>query len=116
MTPVGMNNASTLSTTQVGAERKQPQSTEAQQAPKAIHVEQNKVTLSDEGKALLAALSEIDKEAKETKKPTTVESFTHGALGLDHPEKLEEEEDSSYSAGQYLKGALSAGAILLAVL
>ena len=118
MTPVGMNNASTLNSAQANMAKNQQQSTEAQQTPAALKVESNKVTLSDEGKALLAALSQIDKEAETTEgeKPTKVESFAHGALGLDHPETPEEEKDSSYSAGQYLKGALSVGAILLAVI
>lgn len=117
MTPVGMNTASTLSSAQATTANKQPQNPEAQQAPKALHVEQNKVTLSEEGKALLAALSQIDEEAKAAEgEPNKVASFTHGALGLDRPEELEKEEDTSYSAGQYVKGALSAGAILLAVL
>jgi len=119
MTPVGMNQASALNTTQAAAAKGQPKTSDIQQqAPTALKVESDKVTLSEEGKALLAALSQIDEEAKaaEAEKPSKVESFTHGALGLDRPDELEEEEDSSYSAGQYLKGALSAGAILLAVI
>ncbi|MDB1123377.1 hypothetical protein [Vibrio algarum] len=118
MTPVGNNNASSLHATQVKATNTPSLPSEAKESFTPLKVEQNKVSLSDEGKALLSALQQIDKEAKEAGlgKPTTVESFTHGALGLDHPEKIEETEDTSYTAGQYLKGALSAGAILLALL
>lgn len=118
MTQIGNTNApvsaSALQESQVKAAKAQPQATESKEAFTPLKVEQNKVTLSDEGKALLTALQQIDKEAKEANS-TKVESFTHGALGLDHPDQIEEAEDSSYSAGQYVKGALSVGAILLAL-
>jgi len=93
-------------------------------------VEQDKVSLSPEGKALLASLQKIENDAKgaesssvnHTSKDTDkksvgdkVESFTYGALGMDSPDKLKAEKDSSYSAGQYLSGAITAGAILLAL-
>ncbi len=84
-----------------------------------LKVEQNKVTLSPEGKALLSALQEIEHESRKSEFENKtvgekVESFTHGALGIDHPDKIEE-EDSSYSAGQYLSAALSVGGMLLAL-
>ncbi|MDC0611535.1 hypothetical protein OAP63_12415 [Vibrio sp.] len=95
-----------------------PQSAE-QQASSLMKVEDNKVTLSDEGKALLEALKQIDKEGKvETKDKTVgdkVESFTYGALGMEHPDKMKEDDDSSYSAGQYLSAAATVGTILLAL-
>ncbi|MDN3609567.1 hypothetical protein ACODM8_03250 [Vibrio ostreicida] len=85
--------------------------------PAPLKVEQNKVTLSEEGKALLAALQEIDKEAKEDKTVgDKVESFAHGALGIDQPDKIKEEEDGAYSAGQYLSAAATVGGILLALI
>ncbi len=117
MTPVGNTNASTLQATQAKQANSQPQPSETKESFTPLKVEKNKVTLSDEGKALLTALQQIDKEASDTEhvKPTTVESFTHGALGLDHPEEIEEVEDTSYTAGQYLKGAISVGAIILAL-
>lgn len=111
MTSVGNTNAATVPTTSAASPAKTP--AEVLEQGKPLKVEQNRVTLSEEGKALLHALQQIDKEAKET--PTKVESFTHGALGLDHPDAIEEKEDTSYSAGQYVKGALSVGAILLAL-
>lgn len=90
------------------------------QANSLMKVEENKVTLSDEGKALLEALKQIDKESKaEAEKDKSVgdkvESFTYGALGMEHPDKAEEEQDSSYSAGQYLSAAATIGTILLAI-
>ncbi len=86
-------------------------------------VEQNKVTLSEEGKALLAYLQkmengEISAEDAGTGNKSVgdkVESFTYGALGMSSPEQMKEEKDTSYSAGRYFSGALTAGAILLAL-
>ena len=118
MTPVGMETANLQPNRPV----KPQASTSApntNQAP--LKVEQNKVTLSSEGKALLAALQEIEKENKLAKEESQsvgdkVESFAHGALGMDHPDKIEQEHDGSYSAGQYLSAAATIGGILLAVL
>ena len=86
----------------------------------AVKVSDNQVSLSSEGKALLYALQDIEKESqanRELNKGVTddVESFAHGALGIDHPDKIEEENDSSYSAGQYLSAALTVGGVLLAL-
>ncbi|MEZ8493513.1 hypothetical protein AB6C81_14850 [Vibrio splendidus] len=117
MTPVGTSNTQLYSPSQMNAQAK---SIEADKhAP--LKVEQNTVKLSDEGKALLSALKEIDKEAKKVEAENAtvtdkVESFAHGALGMDHPDKIEEEEDNSYSAGQYLSAAATVGGILLALI
>ncbi|KIF45341.1 hypothetical protein M445_21980 [Vibrio owensii 47666-1] len=118
MNPVGSNSVNTYAAQQHKVEqaKKADQTTDA--AP--LKVEQNKVTLSSEGKALLAALQQIDHESKkvEAENKTVgdkVESFAHGALGMDHPDTIEEEEDGSYSAGQYLSAALTVGGIILAL-
>lgn len=84
----------------------------------ATKVEATKVTLSEEGKALLAALNELDKEsqAEQLKSKTVgdkVEAFTHGALGMEHPKKAEQPEDTSYTAGKYLSAAAKVGGLLL---
>lgn len=86
----------------------------------AIKVSDNQVSLSSEGKALLYALQDIEKDSQlnhDSKKGMSddVESFAHGALGIDHPDKIKEENDSSYSAGQYLSAALTVGGVLLAL-
>ncbi|MDN3613434.1 MAG: hypothetical protein ACPG5L_08600 [Vibrio gallaecicus] len=117
MTPVGSSTTQVYSPQQLKAQS----TTNAASEASPIKVEQNKVTLSEEGKALLAALQEIDKEAKVDKAANEsvgdkVESFAHGALGMDHPDKIEEEDDGSYSAGQYLSAAATVGGILLAIL
>ncbi|MGD8230870.1 hypothetical protein [Vibrio sp. TRT 1302] len=118
MTPVGMEPAKLSPTQQV---KPQANAVSATNNPAPLKVEQNKVTLSEEGKALLAALQEIEKEGVQAKNENKtvgdkVESFAHGALGMDHPDKIKEEEDGSYSAGQYLSAAATVGGILLAIL
>ncbi|CAH8202966.1 hypothetical protein [Vibrio aestuarianus] len=115
MTPVGTGAAKLYSSQSV---KTQANSTPEASAAAPLKVEQNKVTLSDEGKALLAALQELEKDNKvdQNKEKTVgdkVESFAHGALGLDHPDKIPEEEDDSYSAGQYLSAAATIGGLLL---
>ena len=81
---------------------------------KAVATTESKhVELSAKAKELSAA--EMENTAVPEEEGTSkVESFAHGMLGMDHPEKGKEEDDS-YSAGQFLKGALSVGALLLAV-
>jgi hypothetical protein len=116
MTPVGTSNTQLYSPAKMNAQNK---STEAEK-PAPLKVEQNTVKLSDEGKALLFALKQIDNEAKKVEAENAtvtdkVESFAHGALGMDHPDKVEEENDGSYSAGQFLSAALTVGGILIAL-
>ncbi|MUL10903.1 hypothetical protein GNP59_13545 [Aliivibrio fischeri] len=86
----------------------------------ALSVQRDTVSLSVEGKALLRALQEIEKDSKLKQSETEgvsdqVESFAHGALGINHPDAIEEEDDTSYSAGQYVSAALTVGGILLAL-
>ncbi|MGL4381637.1 MAG: hypothetical protein ACRCTB_11320 [Vibrio sp.] len=86
-----------------------------------LSVESNRVTLSDEGRALLAALQELEQNgptlaSKDKTVGDKVESFTYGALGMDHPDNMKKVEDSSYSAGQYLSAAATIGGIVLALL
>lgn len=85
-----------------------------------VKVQDNTVSLSNEGKALLYALQEIERDNHLNQHQNAdvteqVESFAHGALGMDHPDKIEDENDSSYSAGQYVSAALTVGGILLAL-
>ncbi|MDW6003598.1 hypothetical protein [Vibrio mangrovi] len=119
MDPVKAGSTTLYSPQSVKAKQATPATQSAQnKANELTKVEQNKVTLSAEGKALLAALQEIDKENKAAEGKSVgdkVESFTYGALGMEHPEKLKEEDDSSYSAGQYLSAAATIGSILLAI-
>ncbi|CAH1583943.1 conserved hypothetical protein [Vibrio jasicida] len=123
MNPVGSNSVNRQSVYSNAAQQNnRDQAKVAKQSANAapLKVDQNTVTLSSEGKALLVALQQIDHESKkvEAENKTVgdkVESFAHGALGMDHPDTIEEEDDGSYSAGQYLSAALTVGGIILAL-
>lgn len=120
-----MNSVSTGTTTHYSPSSVTPpatlqahDSTVHDNATPAPKVEATKVTLSEEGKALLAALNELDQEsqAEQLKSKTVgdkVEAFTHGALGMEHPKKAEQPEDTSYTAGKYLSAAAKVGGLLL---
>lgn len=51
-------------------------------------------------------------EKDEATQSSGVKSFAYGALGMDHPDKVEEKEDDSYTAGQYLKAAATIGSVI----
>ncbi|MFH4859335.1 hypothetical protein WMQ30_12225 [Vibrio diabolicus] len=117
MNPVGSTSVNNYAKQSVASKQTSIAQEEGNASP--LKVEHNKVTLSTEGKALLAALQQIEHDSKRVEAEDKsvgekVESFTHGALGMDHPDKIEE-EDSSYSAGQYLSAALTVGGIILAL-
>lgn len=78
-------------------------------------IAESSVTLSEAAKTKLAQ----EQQASATTTTTTesdegsdLKSFTFGALGLDHPDKVEEKEDSSYTAGQYVKAAATIGGMI----
>ncbi len=98
MTPVGMNSSAALNhSSAVNTNTKPTSAEETKEAAHVLKANEDKVTLSPEGKALLAALSDIDNESKADEKPTEVKSFAYGALGLDNPEKAAGEKDNSTS-------------------
>ncbi|MCS0447134.1 hypothetical protein [Vibrio diabolicus] len=118
MNPVGSTSVNSYAKQSVASKQTSIAQEEGNASP--LKVEHNKVTLSTEGKALLAALQQIEHDSKRVEAEDKsvgekVESFTRGALGMDHPDKIEEEEDGSYSAGQYLSAALTVGGIILAL-
>jgi len=119
MTSIGANNYNAnLKLVQPQSISKQPN--EVKEGSSVAQAENKQVTISEEGKALLAASSEKEIAEQPTKVAEKgvgdkVESFTHGVLGIDHPDKIEEKTDDSYSAGQFFKGALTVGALLLAI-
>lgn len=118
MNPVGSTSVNNYAKQSVASKQTSIAQEEGNASP--LKVEHNKVTLSTEGKALLAALQQIEHDSKRVEAEDKsvgekVESFTHGALGMDHPDKIEEEDDGSYSAGQYLSAALTVGGIILAL-
>jgi hypothetical protein len=81
--------------------------------------ENTRIIASDKEKVQIATPSEIHEMiAKVEGKDTTngIESFTYGILGMRHPDEVKQEPNDSYSAGQYLKGALAVGTLLLAII
>ncbi|WP_409439675.1 hypothetical protein [Psychromonas sp. GE-S-Ul-11] len=115
MTNIGINHYNTnLKVAQPqNIQSKEAEATKEVTAVTVTPAENKHVELSAKAKELSAA--EIAQTVKPEEEGTSkVESFAHGMLGMDHPEKGKEEDDS-YSAGQFLKGALSVGALLLAV-
>lgn len=66
MNPVGSNQVNTYANLQPTLSSTEKTAGEVNVSP--IKVEQNKVTLSPEGKALLTALQEIDHESKKWKR------------------------------------------------
>ncbi|GAL20231.1 hypothetical protein JCM19235_4431 [Vibrio maritimus] len=77
---------------------------------------QAKALLEQEAKAEQKAASNEKANAKEEEGMSkSVQSFAHGALGMDHPDDLKEQEDTSYSLGQYASAAVTIGALILAL-
>ncbi|MCF4174681.1 hypothetical protein [Vibrio sp. McD22-P3] len=79
------------------------------------------VSISPQAKAMLekevseGATKENISKGDDDSVGKSVTSFAHGALGMDHPDDLEKQEDSSYSAGQYVSAAVTIGALILAL-
>lgn len=134
MTPTGLNNTPTYNAIQANSQASQsthPLNAAQTQvingsglvpavntAAANLPMESNQVVISEEGKALLSEEAELNTQLKPVapEKPSEITSFAYGALGLEDPEKVVvEQENSSYTAGKYLKGALTIGTILLAV-
>ncbi len=117
MNAVGAGSATSLHASQLVKPQQATSESEVNSQAKPLKAEADKVTLSKEGKALLSELTSIEKGGKEADHPKTmgekVESFTYGALGMEHPDKIKEEDDASYSAGQYLSAAATVGSLLL---
>jgi hypothetical protein len=59
--------------------------------------------------------TEQSRHETESETSKSVKSFAHGALGMDHPDAIKEQEDASYSAGQYVSAAATIGALILAL-
>lgn len=132
MTQVGLNSTSAINSFQSEKLKNQSNNYQSQELSKSLPIEKTQVNISDEGRALSNAISKSTNEevlttrvsekkdastAKKTEDQSEVTSFALGALGIDNPETIEKEEkNTSYTAGQYLKGALTVGTILLAII
>ena len=112
MTTIGLNNASTVNTARTYTVNNAQASSKAKATLNTSPAESSRVSISNEGKALLAAES----GTVEPEQTSDIASFAYGALGFEAPEQAPEEgKNTSYTAGTYLKGALTIGSILLAV-
>jgi len=119
MNPIKMNSyvADPRLTQSQGIKKLPNEGANTQQAAQTGNTQ---VSISAEGKARLAEASKADATTQVAKVDDDsigdkIESFAYGALGMDEPDAVEGEVDDSYTAGQFLKGALSVGALLLAV-
>ena len=80
---------------------------------------QTAVSISEEAKRQQAA--EAGTQATkadgttETEAAGMAESFTYGALGMDHPDEVKSNTDDFYTAGQVLSAIGTVGTLLLAV-
>jgi hypothetical protein len=54
-------------------------------------------------------------EGKAPEETSAVKSFTYGALGMEHPEKVQESDDSSYTAGKFVSALGTIGTILAVI-
>ncbi|MCL1058771.1 hypothetical protein L2729_12345 [Shewanella gelidimarina] len=75
------------------------------------NVSDTSVTLSEAGKDKLM-LEQQTPATADTDETTDLKSFAFGALGLDHPDQIEDKEDSSYTVGQYVKAAATIGGMI----
>ncbi|WP_087023325.1 hypothetical protein [Thaumasiovibrio subtropicus] len=112
MTINSVNGSSTLYTPSTSTPTVKPASGEE----KAVETS-NKLPDSAELQRKVAELEAADKakgaegvEGEEGKKQ--VKSFTYGALGMDHPDAVKDNDDGAYTAGQVLKAAGTIGGII----
>lgn len=56
--------------------------------------------------------SPLTSEKADSEAAGGVKSFAYGALGMDHPDKVDTKEDDSYTAGQFLKAAATVGSVI----
>ncbi|WP_025738910.1 hypothetical protein [Salinivibrio socompensis] len=54
-------------------------------------------------------------EGKAPEEKSAVKSFTYGALGMDHPDTVQESDDSSYTAGKFVSALGTIGTILAVI-
>ncbi|WP_077773617.1 hypothetical protein [Salinivibrio sp. MA427] len=80
--------------------------------PASPQAAKNNVDVKDGANAGAVAKAQEGKEPEET---SAVKSFTYGALGMEHPEKVQESDDSSYTAGKFVSALGTIGTILAVI-
>ncbi|GAL12145.1 hypothetical protein JCM19233_3137 [Vibrio astriarenae] len=109
MNPINSASAQTYQLQQKGQLKAQDPGVQSKEITGSTTTD--KVSISNEAKERLAQAPQ-DTATKETK-GNTVESFAYGALGMDHPDTVKEQNDPSYTAGQYVSAAATIGGLLL---
>lgn len=71
-----------------------------------LAAEQGATKVAGSSKAEAGKVANAESDGGELK------SFAFGALGLDHPDHIDENSDSSYSAGQYVKAVATIGGMI----
>jgi len=80
--------------------------------PASPQAAKNNVDVKDGANAGAVAKAQEGKEPEET---SAVKSFAYGALGMEHPEKVQESDDSSYTAGKFVSALGTIGTILAVI-
>ncbi|OOE94713.1 hypothetical protein [Salinivibrio sp. AR640] len=80
--------------------------------PASPQAAKNNVDVKDGANAGAVAKAQEGKDPEET---SAVKSFTYGALGMEHPEKVQESDDSSYTAGKFVSALGTIGTILAVI-
>ncbi|WP_264875236.1 hypothetical protein [Vibrio agarivorans] len=113
MNPVQSNSTNAYLAQQKAVRSSSDSSATKQEQPtqSSTQGQQDKVTLSSES-VQLSQQTPKDTEMKE-EKGGSVEAFAYGALGMDHPDVVKEQNDPSYTAGQYISAAATIGGLIL---
>ncbi|MBW8183157.1 hypothetical protein [Shewanella nanhaiensis] len=84
--------------------------TKVEVSPAALSLSEREQKLANNSQVSTQTSTQTD--PKEGEQSGGVKSFAYGALGMDHPDKVDQEEDDSYTAGQFLKAAATVGSVI----
>lgn len=89
-------------------------------APRNPEIKLNQAQVKQPQQEIAKELSENKavnqvKQVKGETPASSVEAFTYGALGMDHPDEVKSNDDGAYTAGQVLSALGTIGAILAVV-
>ena len=85
-------------------------STKVEISPAALSLSEREQKLANNTQTTTQNSTQV--EPKEGEASGGVKSFAYGALGMDHPDKVDQAEDDSYTAGQFLKAAATVGSVI----
>ncbi|WP_163132879.1 hypothetical protein [Agarivorans sp. Alg241-V36] len=64
------------------------------------------------GKTAIKSDEQAPASTQKTAEESTVKSFAYGALGMDKPNEVKDNDDGAYTAGQVLKAIGTVGSII----